>query len=85
LRRDESESHILIDRPRQRTRMADPELLARLDRIAFLLVALVGIEFLKLLDIDLLVLMLVGIAVFVFGFAYLWGRSVFGLLTGEGV
>mgnify|MGYP000686307718 CR=1 FL=1 len=44
--------------------MADPKLLAKLDRIA---------------------LLLAGVAVFVFGFAYLWGRSVVGLLSGEGV
>ncbi|MFC4448659.1 hypothetical protein [Halorussus aquaticus] len=79
--------------------MADPELLApltvspfafrdasrlaRLDRIALLLlVALLAVELLKLLDVDAL---LAGVAVFVFGFAYLWGRSVVGLLSGEGV
>ena len=65
--------------------MADPELLARLDRIALLLVALLAVELLELLDVDLLFLMLVGVAAFVFAFAYLWGRSVFGLLSGRGV
>jgi hypothetical protein len=65
--------------------MADPELLARLDRIALLLVALLAVELFELLDVDLLVLLLVGVAVFVFGFAYLWGRSVVGLLSGRGV
>lgn len=65
--------------------MADPELLARLDRIALLLVALLAIEFLELLDIDLFVFLLLGVAVLVFGFAYLWGKSVFGLLLGKGV
>jgi len=65
--------------------MADPELLARLDRIALLLAALLAVELLELLDVDALFFLLAGIAVFVFGFAYLWGRSVVGLLSGEGV
>ncbi|UPV75942.1 hypothetical protein M0R89_07745 [Halorussus limi] len=81
--------------------MADPELLApltvspfafrdasrlaRLDRIALLLVALLAVELLELLRVDALYLLLAGVAVFVFGFAYLWGRSVVGLLSGEGV
>lgn len=65
--------------------MADPELLARLDRIALLLVALLAVELLELLNVDALYLMLAGLAVFLFGFAYLWGRSVVGLLSGEGV
>ncbi|WP_135852414.1 hypothetical protein [Halorussus salinus] len=65
--------------------MADPELLARLDRIALLLVALLAVELLELLDVDALFLLLAGIAVSVFGFAYLWGRSVVGLLSEEGV
>ncbi|NEU58377.1 hypothetical protein [Halorussus sp. MSC15.2] len=78
--------------------MADPELLAsltvssfafrdakrlaRLDRIALLLVALLAVELLELLNVDAL---LASVAVFVFGFAYLWGRSVVGLLSGEGI
>ncbi|UPW02075.1 hypothetical protein M0R88_08260 [Halorussus gelatinilyticus] len=65
--------------------MADPELLARLDRIALLLVALLAVELLELLNVNALFLLLVGGAVFVFGFAYLWGRSVVGVLSGEGV
>ncbi|WP_276299163.1 hypothetical protein [Halorussus lipolyticus] len=65
--------------------MTDPELLARLDRIALLLVALLAVELLELLDVDLLAFVLVGVGVFVFGFAYLWGRSVVGLVSGEGV
>jgi hypothetical protein len=65
--------------------MADPELLARLDRIALLLVALLTVELVELLDVSALYLLLAGVAVFVLGFAYLWGRSVVGLLSGEGV
>ncbi len=65
--------------------MADPELLARLDRIALLLAALLAVELLDLLDVDALYLLFAGIAIFIFGFAYLWGRSVVGLLSGEGV
>lgn len=63
--------------------MADPELLARLDRIALLLTALLAVELLELLNVDAFVFLLAGVAVFVFGFAYLWGRSVVGLLSGE--
>jgi len=63
--------------------MADPELLAWLDRIALLLVAILAVELLELLDVD--ALLLAGVAVAVFGFAYLRGRSVVGLLSGEGV
>jgi hypothetical protein len=69
----------------QYSRMADPELLARLDRIALLLAALLAVELLELLDVDALYLLFAGIAIFMFGFAYLWGRSVVGLLSGEGV
>ena len=65
--------------------MADPELLARLDRIALLLVALLGVELWKSLDIDILAVGLLVVAGLVFGFAFLWGQSVLELLFGENV
>lgn len=65
--------------------MADPELLARLDRIALLLVALLAVELLELFDVDVLSLVFFGIVASVIGFAYLWGKSVVGLLLGEGI
>ena len=65
--------------------MADPELLARLNRLTLLLAALVAVELLELLDVDVFSFGFALVAAVVLGFAYLWGRSVFGLLFGEGV
>ena len=65
--------------------MADPELLARLDRIALLLAGLFAVELLEFLDVDLSGFGFALLALAVVGFALLWGRSVFGLLLGESV
>jgi len=71
--------------PCQHFRMADPELLARLDRIALLLTALFVVEL-----IDLFGWGPTGVGYAVLGlaalsFIFLWGKSVVGLLFGRGV
>ena len=65
--------------------MADPDLLARLDRIGLLLAALLGVELLELFNVGFSTFGYGLLAVTVLGFALLWGRSVVGLLLGENV
>ncbi|WP_157971587.1 hypothetical protein [Halorussus litoreus] len=65
--------------------MTDPELLTRLDRIVLLLAALFVVEL-----IDLFGWSSTGVGYAVLGlaalsFIFLWGKSVVGLLFGEGV
>ena len=62
--------------------MTDPELFARLDRLALLLAALFAVELLEFLDADVSGFGFALLALAVVGFALLWGRSVFGLLFG---
>ncbi|USZ67025.1 hypothetical protein NGM10_09815 [Halorussus salilacus] len=65
--------------------MADPDLLARLDRITILLAALLGVELLELFDVSFSAFGLGLLIVAIAGFWLLWGRSVVGLLLGDSV
>ncbi|WP_135824833.1 hypothetical protein [Halorussus ruber] len=67
----------------QHFRMADPELLARLDRIVLLLAALLAVELLEAFGWDATGVGYAVIGLAVVGFVFLWGKSVVGLVVGE--
>lgn len=69
----------------QHSHVADPELLARLDRITYLLVALLAVELLTAFGWDAISIGYAIVGLAVVSFLFIWGKSVVGLFSGEGV
>ncbi|WP_435180763.1 hypothetical protein [Halorussus sp. AFM4] len=65
--------------------MADPALLARLNRITLLLTALLAVELLQAFGWDATGVGYAVVGLAVIGFALIWGKSVVGILSGKGV